>query len=274
MQTYCSIAALPEISKASFAFLTHSLPGGFGLIGLLLSIFCLIHALRTRQDFWWYLILLLMPPFGALLYLFMVIFKGAGESAQFVLPERGAGALNRRIKDLQDRLSETDTIALRSELGQCYLKLKNFEKAEMYFESCLQGNFRNDPFLLYSLAQACYGKGEDEKALETLKKTFREDYRDYLNERYFLQAKILGRQDRPQEALDIYSKIAHHFTSPEFFCRQGLLQDKLGDSEKAHAFYLMALRQASKLTPDELKEAQIWLALATRNLSGKEEKES
>ncbi len=271
METCCLTAAEhPEIHHASFAFLTRYLSGGFGLIGLLLTIFCLIHALRTRQEFWWYLLLLLLPPFGALLYLFMVVFKGAGESTQFARPERGTAALRRRIEDLEAQLSQTDTIALRSELGQCHLKLKKFDQAEKYFESCLQGNFKNDPFLLYNLAQACHGKGENEQALDALGKTFRDDYRDYLNERCFLEAKILEELDCFQEALDIYARIAHHFTSPEFYCRQALLHDKLGESEKANAFYMMALRQKNKLTPEELEEAQNWLAEAARNLSGKE----
>ena len=184
-----TIATLPKISNASFAFLLHYLSGGLGLIGLLLTIFCLIHALRTRQEFWWYLLLLLLPPFGAVLYLFMVVFKGAGDSAQFSRPVQGNDAVYRRIEELEAQLSEMDTIALRSELGQCHLQLQNFEKAEEYFASSLQGNFKNDPFLLYCLAQAYYGKGDYQNALETLEKTFREDYRDYLHERYFLQAK-------------------------------------------------------------------------------------
>lgn len=268
IESYChTTKALPQISTASFAFVTQYLSGGFGLIGLLLTIFCLIHALRTHQGFGWYLLLLLLPPFGALLYLFMVVFKGAGKSVTFVRPDRGIAALRRRIEDLQTQLSETDTIALRSELGQCYLKLQDFEKAAEYFESCLQGNFKNDPYLLYSLAQAFYGKGEYDKALEALTKTFREDYHDYLHERYYLQAKIFEELDRPQEALDIYSKIAHHFNGPEFFCRQGLLHDKLGDSEKANAFYMLAMR-LEKMTPEEMLDAQKWLIEAEKKLNG------
>jgi hypothetical protein len=250
------------------ASLDHYLSGGFGLISLLLTIFCVVHALRTRQDWWWYLILFFLQPFGALLYLFMVILRGAGQSVTFVRPERGTALLRRRIEELQARLDQTDTIALRSELGQCYLKVKDFDKAEECFESCLTGNFRNDPLLLYSLAQACYGKGAYEKALDALQRTFREDYRDALNERYYLQAKILEGLDRPREALDIYAKIAHHFTGPEFFCRQGLLHKKLGDSEKANAFFMLAMR-LENMTPEEMLESKKWLIEAERHLHGK-----
>jgi len=253
--------------------LTDYLSGGFGVIGLLLTVFCLIHALRTRQDLWWYLLLLLLPLFGALLYLFTIVFKGSRGSVTFVHPERGIAALHRQIKDLEAQQLQIDTIAVRSELGQCHLKLKNYEKAETYFESCLQGNFRRDPFLLYSLSQACFGKGEYEKALDALQKTFRDDYRDNLNERSYLQAKILEALDRPREALDIYARIAHSFRGPEFYCRQGLLHDKLGDSEKANAFYMMALR-LDNMTAEEMLDSQPWLTQATRNLNGEEEIEA
>lgn len=248
--------------------LLYKLSGGFGLIGLLLTVFCLIHAIRTRQNFWWYMALFLLPPFGALIYLFAVIMKGQSSSVSFQRPNSNdMGAMRRRIQELEASLAETDTIAVRSELGQAWLKLENFEQAKQYFESCLQGNFKNDPFILYGLAQACYGKGKFQDALTTLEKTFREDYRDYLDYRRFLQAKILAELERTQEALDIYANLGNTFLTPEFFCRQALLYNKLGEVDKANAFFLTATRQGEKLSPDELNAAQEWLKIAEMHLA-------
>ena len=39
--------------------------------------------------------------------------------------------------------------------------------------------------------------------------------------------------------------------------------------KKANAFYMMALRQSRTLTPEELQEAQKWLAEANKKMSGK-----
>jgi hypothetical protein len=255
-------------SAAFFSSLVKFLSGGLGLIGLLLTLFCLIHAFSTKQSWWWSLALLLLPPFGALLYLFMVVFRGTDgdESAQFTQAGRVHSALHQRIKELEAQLAESDTIALKTELGQCWLQMQDFDQAENYFASCLVGNFQNDPLLLYQLALALYGKDENQKALEALQKTFREDYQDKLSERLFLQAKILAELERAAEALEIYARIAQHFSSPEFYCRQGLLHDQLGEAEKADAFYLMTLRQKNKLSAEELKEARPWLAKAAKNV--------
>ena len=247
--------------------LFYKLSGGFGLLGLLLTVFCLIHAIRTRQNFWWYLALFLLPPFGALIYLFAVVMKGQSSSIRFHRPASDTGAMRRRIQELEASLAETDTIAVRSELGQCWLKLENFIQAKQYFESSLQGNFRNDPFILYGLAQACYGNGEFQEALVTLEKTFRNDYRDYLNDRRFLQAKILAELERTQEALDIYANLGNTLLTPEFFCRQALLYKQLGELDKANAFFLTAVRQGEKLSPDELHVAQQWLKTAEMHLA-------
>ena len=263
-----AIAEQPELCQASFGFLIRCLSGGFGLLGIMFTVVCLVHALHTRQSLWWLLILLLLPPFGALLYLLLVAFKDEGESPQFKRGIPGAGALRRRIKELEARLAESDTIALKTELGQCWLQMENFDQAENCFASCLVGNFKNDPLLLYQMAQAMHGKDENKKALEALQKTFRADYQDNLSERLFLQAKILAELERPAEALKVYTRIAQHFSSPEFYCRQGLLHDQLGEFEKADAFYLMALRQKDKLSTEELREARLWLDAAAKNVQG------
>ena len=256
-----------NVCHASFAFLFRYLSGGFGWISALLVVFCLLHALFTRQSLWWYLLLILLPPFSALLYIFMVLFKGAGEGTQVSQAGQGSSALRQRIASLEAQLAETDTIALKSELGQCWLELKKFAQAKEYFDKCLVGNFQNDPLLLYQLSQALYGTNEKEKALESLEKTFRDDYQDNLSERLYLQAKILGDLERPREALEIYNKIAQNFSTPEFFCRQALLYDKLGDVEKANVFYMLVLRAKNTLSDEELRESKKWLAMAAANIS-------
>lgn len=223
-----------------------------GLVLSLITLFCIFHLFKTGQSPLWLISLLFFPLFGVILYLILVVFAnpgGAPRASRTAWQRRGAPDLNRRIDQLQRRLAETDTLATRSELAECHLKTGNFTTARELYESCLRGNYVNDPLFNYGLAQACHALGDQQTALTALDRTWRPSFTDYLPQRQLLKGKILEALDRPLEALPAYAAAASALNSEEGRHRQARLLQQLNRPEEAAALFMLVLRNCRDKGP-------------------------
>jgi hypothetical protein len=243
------------------------LPLLLSIISLVLLVICLVHAIRTRQDAWWFFIILFMPTFGPLVYLLAVLLPSwKGERVFTSAAKRTSSSYRREIKNLELRLSQVDTVATRSELGDACLKAGDFAKAREYFLSCLQGNYRTNPYFWYGLAQACYELGLYDEALNAIDKTMQANYTDYKNDRVLLKAKTLAELNRDEEAISLFQEVANFIPTQEGLCRLGIILERNNRTEEAKQVFQKILRSSQAMTPKTRKREKQWIDTAKKQL--------
>ncbi|HTX49569.1 MAG TPA: hypothetical protein VME40_09290, partial [Caulobacteraceae bacterium] len=128
----------------------------FGL-SLLFSIALCVHVVRTRQEMWWLLIILMLQPLGGIVYLVAVVLPGAFGSTT----ARRAGAAaraqldpGRDYREAAADLSQAPTVQNQMRLAKAAASLDRHEEAERLYAQAAQGIHADDPVLLLGRAQA------------------------------------------------------------------------------------------------------------------------
>jgi hypothetical protein len=155
-----------KISHMGFFSSYLNSPLGF-IIGVI-TIISLIHAVTRRADVYWFFIILFIPFIGPSIYF-----------VSNVLPDlrRGnlSGALEglkptgMRVRDLEKQLEEVDTAQNRIQLAAAYRDAGELEKAEGMLEKARQGVFRNDPHVMFDLADVQFRGGKTEESVALLR---------------------------------------------------------------------------------------------------------
>ncbi len=149
-------------------FFSSYLNSPLGLIIGAITIISLIHAVIKRADIYWFFIILFIPFVGPLIYF-----------VSNVLPDfrRGnlSGALEglkpagMRVRDLEKQLEEVDTAQNRIQLAMAYREAGELEKAEGMLEKARQGVFKNDPHVMFDLADVLFRRGQIEQSVALLR---------------------------------------------------------------------------------------------------------
>lgn len=116
--------------------------------------FCIFHVYKSRNEYYWYFVIFFVPLIGALVYLFSQIINGTNiknttNKINAVINPR------KEIKDLEKKLSFSDTFQNQVNLADAYRKNKEYSKAITFYEKALIGNFKNHPHTLNKAAK-CY----------------------------------------------------------------------------------------------------------------------
>ena len=128
----------------------------FGL-SLVFSLLMCLHVVRTGRELYWVFIILIIQPFGALIY-----------GVAIVLPELLGGSTARRMANVtretldptrdyrQARAAydDTPTVANAIRLGHAAAGMGRHEEAEQLFRDAAQGVHADDPTLLLGRANA------------------------------------------------------------------------------------------------------------------------
>lgn len=132
---------------------------------LVVQILCIIHVLTNRRELFWIFLILFLPAFGALIYLFMEVLPGLRRRRLNLDPlvERLQSS-DARIKARREALDETDTLQNRVNLASELTRAGRLEEAEDILRPLLTGIYRDDPQLLYTLGELKYRQGQYEEA--------------------------------------------------------------------------------------------------------------
>jgi hypothetical protein len=116
--------------------------------------FCIFHVYKTRNDYYWYFVIFFVPLIGGAVYLFTQILNK--QNINDVL-EKIITIINpsKKIKDLEKKLSFSDTFQNKINLADAHLDNKNYEKAIELYEKALTGKYKNHPYTLNKTLK-CY----------------------------------------------------------------------------------------------------------------------
>jgi hypothetical protein len=210
------------------------------LAPLLLEIACIVHAVRNGRVFPWVYIIVFLPLVGCIAYF-------AVEIVPALISGRAAHALSNNVRDIADphrglreRLREVEMVGsvdAKRGLAEEYIRRGGYKEAEQLYRSALQGQFQNDPALLYGLARAQFHTGDGGGAQASLDALQAADPAFISADAHLLYARALELQGKRDEARDEYRRLVRYFAGEEARCRYAMLLDSMGAHDEARTLY-------------------------------------
>ncbi|WP_024770727.1 tetratricopeptide repeat protein [Aquimarina macrocephali] len=221
--------------------------------------FCIYHAIKNKNNYYWFFVIIFLPVLGSVIYLLTQVFS---KKDLDVVQDEIVNVINptKKIDDLQKQLDFAETFQNRVNLADALLEIKDYPNAINEYEVALSTNYDEDagvvkkliegyyqtknydkvifcaekinakPDFKGSRSQFLYGLaleeiGQSEKAEDNLRQ-IDQRYSNY-QERYIL-AQFLVEKGKNEEAKEILSEIlteSQHMSKPNRSKYQGVVND-------------------------------------------------
>jgi hypothetical protein len=237
-----------------------------GALVFALNLFCLVHVLRTGRPWWWILVFWFLPWLGPVLYFLVEILPGMrGSDAGRLVPFGSVSGTGREsVRRLRALVERTPTVENRTRLAGALLRRGKTREALALYESCLEGFYAEDKNLWYELAEAYHADGQDERALQYLRRLEEAGFRDYRDRRELLLALSLEKAGEGREALARLGQLVGTYPGQEANFHYARLLFTLGEEEKGRRVVAgMLKRRASHDTRYRRREAH-WYGAARK----------
>lgn len=143
---------------------------GLGL-HLLVALFFAVHAVRSRRELYWLLILFWFPLLGSLVYFFAIYLpesrleRTIGKVGQTVRNTLDPG---RALRDAQQEFDLAPTAHNQTKLANAMLDAGMFKEAVEQFDACLRGPFAGDAAIIFAAGRARLAYGKPAEAIGML----------------------------------------------------------------------------------------------------------
>lgn len=120
---------------------------------LALQFFCFYHAYTNRKDYFWYLVILMIPVIGAIIYIITQVIntpdgaKVKQELTTIINPTK-------KVRDLEKQLAFADTFQNRINLADAYFEIGDYTNALIHYKQPLQDNYRKDFYVVSQMIMA------------------------------------------------------------------------------------------------------------------------
>lgn len=209
----------------------------FGLgIHFIIAIFFAIHAVRSRQNLFWLLLLFSFPLLGSLVYFFAVWLPGSGWERGTRKAMNAAGRMldpTRELRAARDAYEFTPTAQNRIRLAHALLDNGDAREAAEHYEACLKGPFADDLEIRTHAARAFVESGHFNEAVEHLQAIRREDPGFRAEPVQLLLARALAGAKRTEEARACFEDAIVRFGSYESLAEYAIWALSVGDRERA-----------------------------------------
>lgn len=207
-----------------------------------LQIACLIHAIVKRKDSYWYYLLFFMPFVGAAAYFFTQILPTLRYTSlsQIELPF----FQKMKIKQLESKLEDCDSVDNRVELAEVYAKFNRDEEALALIKDCMTGPCKDSPDLIFTYAVVQFQNGNAAEALTQLDKLDAAGAKNKRKDRQLLRARVLDALDKSADAEARFKEAIKGFDGEEarywyadFLMRQKRYADAIALAEEGMKYY-------------------------------------
>ncbi|WP_420572334.1 hypothetical protein [Kordia sp.] len=193
---------------------------------LILQIFCLYHAYKNRKEYFWYLLIFMLPFLGAIIYLITQVFNKSDlesmkeEIATIIIPSK-------KVKDAEKRLAFSDTFQNRVALADAHFENGDYENASIHYEAALKGNFEKDFYVITKMISAMSQSENYEEVIRLAEEI--KDNHEFKNSKsqyiYGLALDKLGRIEEAEENLKTvdqrYSNYGERLILAKFYEKNG-----------------------------------------------------
>lgn len=234
----------------------------YALIGL--QVLCVIHVIRKGTSMWWIWLIIFLPFFGSMIYLFMEVFskrdlRKVQSSVGAVINPGG------RIKDLEEKLRFADTFNNRVTLADAYLATGDADRAIELYESVLTGLFVDNEYVIINLIAAYYEKGRYQSILQIAPRIQKTP--DFMRSRSrLLYALALDKSGKTDLAEKEFQGLNVRFSAYEARYEYGLFLERIGKLNDARELFEEIVREGSHLSAQEKRDSRQWISKAQEAL--------
>ncbi len=207
-----------------------------------LQIFCIVHVLVKRRDYYWLYLLLFAPVVGAIVYIIIQVLPGLRNTSlsQIQLPF----FQKMKMKELEHQLEECDSVDNRVNLAEIYVAFDRHKEALNLIQDCMTGPCKDSPDLIYTYAAVQYQNGNAAEALKQLEKLDAMGAKNKRKPRQLLCARVLDTLGRVEEAEAKYKEALKGFDGEEarywysdFLMRHKRYRESIALAEQGIAYY-------------------------------------
>jgi len=229
--------------------------------------------IQRREHFVWIIIIILLPPIGAVAYFFAIKNRAGsiatskatgGSIIPFSKPEKKEVETDETLQ-LKELIGKYQKAYHYEKLGQAYVEQKNYDSAIANFEEAIQ----RDPEMLearYGLGKCLHGLQRYDEAATALEKLTTLDKKyDYGNAIFGL-AECYRLAGHDEKALTTYREVINSFHFFKAYYHYARLLDKNGKKQEA-IDHMKSIVGSSKDLPDyKLEKERFWIDEAYKYL--------
>lgn len=239
-----------------------------------LAVACLVHAVLTKQEIYWMVMLGLAAfaggPFSTimmLVYAFTIFFpslRGSGRQAGRAVA-RGVEAikpLDTRIKEAQERLNDSDTLQNRTDLAALLSRAGRHDEAQTTLQPALGGIYADDPVVLLTTAELALARGQLPEAEAHLSRVDLKTSAATRTHTLTLLARTQEQQGKLADADATYAQAVQGATSEEPRARYAQFLLQQGRKPEAKAMLEQIARAEKQASSIYRKQEREWFNLA------------
>ena len=140
--------------------------------------YCIYHAYKNKNDYYWYFIVFFIPLVGCIIYLLTQVIN---KKSVDTITEEITTIINptKKIKDLEKQLEFSNTFQNRINLADAYQENRDYINAIFHYEKALEGSFKNDPHTLNKLIECYFFTNDFERVIKYSEKiNLDKDFKD------------------------------------------------------------------------------------------------
>ncbi|HSZ53080.1 MAG TPA: hypothetical protein VK801_16050 [Caulobacteraceae bacterium] len=237
---------------------------------LLFSIALCVHVVRTRQEMYWLLIILMLQPLGGIVYLVAIVMPGIFGSTTARRASAAARAQldpGRDYREASADLSQAPTVHNQMRLAKAAAALGRHEEAEGLYAQAAQGIHAEDPVLLLGRAQALNEMRRYDEALAVLDRLEQDADGGRTPQATLAYARAFEGLGRQAEAEGAYRTAVERLPGLEAMARLAAFLARTGRGAQAKDLIVEMDRHIDRAAPQFRREYRGWRDLAARALA-------
>jgi hypothetical protein len=238
-------------------------------VSLLFSIALCVHVVRTGQQIYWLMIILLIQPLGGVIYLIAIILPslaGGPTARRLRAGAREAMDPTREYREAKAACDDTPTVSHQIRLAKAATSLGRHEEAADLYGQAAHGIHADDPTLLLGRAQALIELGRFAEALPLLDALGLDAEQGRTPAAALALGRVYEGLGRMTEADTAYQWAAGRFPGLEGLGRYAAFLAHTGRTDEAAETVAEMDRRIERANPQFRKEGKMWRDLAARAL--------
>ncbi len=228
---------------------------------IIMQIYCIYHIVTQKNDLWWIPLVIFLPLFGCLFYIYKKIINQPKIAQQYSSSNKPdlASIFNPggKIKELEKQVAFSNTFTNKVALGDAYLQEKMYDEAIPVFESTRAGIHDNDPHVNNQLIYAYFHKNNFESVIEIAKKASQNPSFNKANAKvlYGLALESTGELDKADSVLQSMNRQYVNLEPRIIYAKFLIRQNREADAKN---IYTEIIAEAEHMSNFELKDKRQW----------------